>query len=326
MESKENINIDYELKANLPAQQTQNAERFFREWERGPFSHLNRIKIPDSAVGSEFRFNASGHLLDDVLSAHVYCDSISGVSGRERDQDPIVADVVLSGWIEFTNGKNRTLVKSGQICIRDTRATWEFVCAPATIARVVMVPRHLVTPRIASQRVFNEAFIADIETPEVKFFLSIMGAVGNNSSDLKSSSITQEMARETCATLIASIVSRRVNSGLSEHSIAAVAAAKKVIMDNLSNYDLSPQMVAQSVGVSLRTLHRSFALNDESVMSFARRMRLQKAHEDLTKAGATASVSEISARWYFADASHFIRHFKAVYGETPAAYLRNRKA
>jgi AraC-like DNA-binding protein len=58
-------------------------------------------------------------------------------------------------------------------------------------------------------------------------------------------------------------------------------------------------------------------------MAFARRRRLQKAHGELMKLGSTASISEIAARWHFADSSHFIRHFKSFYGTTPAAYLRN---
>ncbi|MGW1542003.1 helix-turn-helix domain-containing protein [Streptomyces sp. NPDC002309] len=37
----------------------------------------------------------------------------------------------------------------------------------------------------------------------------------------------------------------------------------------------------------------------------------------------TARVTEIAARWQFADASHFIRQFKACYGATPVAYVRS---
>ncbi|QXE33546.1 helix-turn-helix transcriptional regulator [Streptomyces sp. GMY02] len=318
--------VDYELQADLPSRQTHDAERFFREWERGPFSHLKNITIPDSATSTDFRFHARGQLIEDVLSAQVYCDSISGISGSDRDQDPIVADLVLSGWIEFANGRNRTVVKPGQICVRDTRLTWDFVCAPATIAHVVMVPRHLVIPRIASQRVFDDAFMAGVEEPEVKFFQAVINTVSSSSGELRGSSVAQGMAREACAALISGIVSRRHNSELSEHSSVTVAAAKKFIVDNLGDYELSPQMIAHHVGVSPRTLHRSFAANGESVMSFTRRMRLQRAHEDLANAGTAGSISEISARWLFSDASHFIRHFKAIYGETPAAYLRNRKA
>ncbi|MDX3072798.1 helix-turn-helix transcriptional regulator [Streptomyces sp. MI02-7b] len=81
-------------------------------------------------------------------------------------------------------------------------------------------------------------------------------------------------------------------------------------------------MIAGILGVSLRTLHRSFSATDESIMTFMRRRRLQNAHDDLLRCGNPVGVSEIAARWHFSDASHFIRAFKAAYGTTPAAYLR----
>ncbi|AWW35891.1 helix-turn-helix domain-containing protein [Streptomyces cadmiisoli] len=112
-------------------------------------------------------------------------------------------------------------------------------------------------------------------------------------------------------------------NGLSGRRAAMVRAAKDAIETNLDKRDLSPAMVARLLGVSLRTLHRSFAASDDSIMSFARRRRLEEAHDDLIRSGATTGISEIAARWHFSDASHFIRHFKSVYGTTPAAYLRN---
>ncbi|WP_234389002.1 helix-turn-helix transcriptional regulator [Streptomyces sp. AS58] len=325
MNSSSESAMDYRLEMNLTARQTLDAERHFKEWDRGPFSHLKKLSIPDSALHREFRFDASGHLMFDLLSARVYCDSMTGVSGSDLDQDPIVADLVVSGWIEFVNGKERNLIKPGQICIRNTRASWEFACAPATVAQVITIPRHLVMPRVASRRVFDRAFVADASDPEVKFFLNFLRVIEESAGELRNSISAQNMARDACASLMSSIVSQRPGGGIADNSSATVAAAKKVIMDNLTSCELSPQMVARAVGVSLRTLHRAFSLTGDSVMSFTRRMRLQEAHEELGRADRSASVSEISARWHFADASHFIRHFKAAYGETPAAFLRRQK-
>ncbi|MFS8201684.1 helix-turn-helix transcriptional regulator [Streptomyces sp. CWNU-52B] len=112
----------------------------------------------------------------------------------------------------------------------------------------------------------------------------------------------------------------------SDVTSAMARAAMSVIESRLDRNDLSPAMVAQVLGVPLRTLHRSFAAADDSIMAFARRRRLQEAHDELVRSGNPAAVSEVAARWHFSDASHFIRHFKSCYGVTPAAYLRNRRA
>ncbi|MFJ3671077.1 helix-turn-helix transcriptional regulator [Streptomyces sp. NPDC090106] len=102
--------------------------------------------------------------------------------------------------------------------------------------------------------------------------------------------------------------------------------AISVIEARLLDPDLTPSLIARTLGVSLRTLHRSFSASGYSVMSFVRRRRLQKAHDDLLNSGDVGLVSEIAARWFFSDASHFIRKFKSLYGVTPAVYLRNSEA
>ncbi|MFD5065101.1 helix-turn-helix transcriptional regulator [Streptomyces sp. NPDC058394] len=99
--------------------------------------------------------------------------------------------------------------------------------------------------------------------------------------------------------------------------------AREVIERSIEDPDISPALIASTLGISVRTLHRSFSTSNESVMSLVRRRRMQKAHEDLVQSDDIAKVSEIAARWLFSDASHFIRNFKSIYGATPAAYLKS---
>lgn len=169
------------------------------------------------------------------------------------------------------------------------------------------------------------AQISDIDVPEVRFFVNFLEAIEKSSSDLERSAVARKMARDACAALFSHIISERPGSAPSDHPQAVVAAAKSVMEKHLESGDLSPPMVARSVGVSLRTLHRCFSASGDSVMAFARRRRLQKAHDELMTLGSAAGMSEIAARWHFSDASHFIRHFRSAYGATPAAYLRDQR-
>ncbi|MFJ5221046.1 helix-turn-helix domain-containing protein [Streptomyces sp. NPDC088354] len=317
--------IEYRTTVHLTARQAREAERFFLSGEHGPFSHLTDLAIPYSAALGGFHFTATGQLIGDLLSARVYCDSLTGVSGTNLDQDPIVADLVTSGWIEFRRGKERHLIGPGQICIRDTKASWEFSCAPSTTAHMVSIPRHLVIPRIGSPRILNHAYVADADTPEVRFLVNFLETMEKSNGDLEISTTAQNMAREACATLVSAIVSGHSGPGLEEYANPAMVAAKHFIEKNLGDYQLSPVVIAKSVGVSPRTLHRYFAAADDSVMDFVRRMRLQRAHDELITPGGSSKVSEIATRWHFSDSGHFIRQFKSRYGDTPAAYARKRK-
>jgi AraC-like DNA-binding protein len=314
---------DFKTSMNLTARQIGDTGHIFHEWEDGPFSHLKRLTIPHRFASRGFRFSANGHLFDSLLSVKVYCDSLTGISGTNLDQDPIVADMVTSGRISFAGKRGTHSVTAGQICIRDTKASWEFFCAPGTRVRVVTIPRHLVLLRVGSSRMLSHAYTSDVSAPEVRFLVNFLEAIERSSNDLDRSISTQNMALDACATLFSGMLSQRSKLGLQDHSNATMEAAKNVIERNLDRDDLSPAMVAQMIGVSVRTLHRSFSESNDSIMAFARRRRLQEAHDELMKPGSTANVSEIAARWQFSDVSHFIRHFKSFYGTTPAAYLRN---
>ncbi|MET8957947.1 AraC family transcriptional regulator [Streptomyces sp. NPDC004096] len=306
---------------NLTASQIQQEKNIFREWEDGPFAHLTKVSIPHLAAGNGFRFAATGQSFDELMSAKVYCDSLTGISGKQDEQDPIVVDFVSSGWLEFTGKKGTSRVEPGRLCIRDTSAPWEFSCGPEARLRVVTIPRKSLLAHLRSGRALNRPFVADVGTPEVQFLLNILEVIQQSGQDLDRSTTAQGMAADACAAILARMLSGRADD-MAAFSNVTVEAAKSFIEKNIIIADLSPSMIAQTLGVSLRTLHRSFAETDDSVMALVRRRRLQGAHDELLRTGSAISVSEIAARWHFSDASHFIRQFKSSYGASPAAYLR----
>ncbi|MFJ6843349.1 helix-turn-helix domain-containing protein [Streptomyces griseoluteus] len=314
---------DFHSAIHLPTRQTDRTEHIVRAWEGGPLAHLNRLAIPEPDARNGFRFLANGHYFENLLSISVYCDSLSGISGDDREQDPVVADLVTAGKILFTSRHASHVVTPGRICIRDTKASWEFYCEPATRVRVITLPRHLVFSGAASPGSVNGSCLADVGTPEVRFLLNFLEAIEKSSDDLHHSASAQALAAEACTALFSGMLFGRHASASQDHPDAAVTAARNFIEKNLGSAHLSPAMIAQNVGVPLRTLQRSFSDSDDTIMAFIRRRRLQNAHADLRRLGGTARISEIAARWQFADASHFIRHFKALYGSTPASYLRN---
>jgi AraC-like DNA-binding protein len=84
-------------------------------------------------------------------------------------------------------------------------------------------------------------------------------------------------------------------------------------------------MIADALGVSVRTLYRAFSRQaNSSVMGYVRERRLERARAELTSTRLT--VSEIAARWHFADSSHFVKAYKKRFGETPSAGRAPRTA
>lgn len=95
--------------------------------------------------------------------------------------------------------------------------------------------------------------------------------------------------------------------------------AEGVIVKNLSNPDLSPEIIADAVGISKRYLHELFAEVNSTVSQYVREERL-KAARDLLQMPNPGPMSDIAYRFGFSDQAQFSRLFKARFGQTPSGY------
>ena len=108
---------------------------------------------------------------------------------------------------------------------------------------------------------------------------------------------------------------------LEASSLARLARA--CIKQRFMRFGLSAAEVAIELGVSERTLHRAFASENASFFEQLNSERMAAAKRMLCDPRfSRVGVADIGSRIGFADASHFIRRFKAAHGVTPAAMRR----
>lgn len=94
----------------------------------------------------------------------------------------------------------------------------------------------------------------------------------------------------------------------------------KVINANISNPDLSVELVAQEVGISRGHLHRKLKeLTNQSPRDFIRNIRLKQAANLLEQ--GHHNIEEVMYACGFDNASSFSTKFKALYGVSPTAYM-----
>ncbi|MBQ0056214.1 MAG: helix-turn-helix domain-containing protein [Bacteroidales bacterium] len=94
----------------------------------------------------------------------------------------------------------------------------------------------------------------------------------------------------------------------------------KVVNQNLSNPDLTSEMIASEVGMSRVHLYRKLKeLTNQSARNFIRNIRLAKAAELLAQ--KKVSVAEVADKVGFGNTSNFATSFKELYGVTPTAYM-----
>ncbi|PZF83966.1 helix-turn-helix domain-containing protein [Micromonospora deserti] len=102
---------------------------------------------------------------------------------------------------------------------------------------------------------------------------------------------------------------------------ATLARIRAFIDQHLGDPALSPRAVAEAHHLSLRTLHRLFTAERETVAATIRRRRLAGCRRDLADPLMRhLPVHRIARRWGFTDPAHFSRVFRAAHGVGPQAW------
>ncbi len=95
----------------------------------------------------------------------------------------------------------------------------------------------------------------------------------------------------------------------------------KVVNQNMSNKDLSVEMLASEVGLSRSQLHRKLKeLTNQSTRDFLRNVRMKQAAQLLSEKNHV--ISEVARMVGYDNLSTFSVCFKDLYGVSPSAYRR----
>lgn len=96
-----------------------------------------------------------------------------------------------------------------------------------------------------------------------------------------------------------------------------------VINHNISNSDLSVDMIAQEVGLSRVHLHRKMKeLTNQTPHDFIRNIRMQQAAKLLDE--GSHNITEIVYKCGFSNTTSFSTMFKKMYGQTPREYMQKK--
>ncbi|WP_229716360.1 helix-turn-helix domain-containing protein [Mangrovihabitans endophyticus] len=235
-----------------------------------------------------------------------------------RDEEQVWMWIVHRGtWtLGETDAAPEIDISQGRFHIRQRAGLTRFETSQPTVAHKLMLPAASLAASLRGRTVSGATAMA-----EVRLLTAHATMIHRTLPDLGPAGV--QAARDTMLELVTSVIRRGLDGTDSPLAAPLTATAKNLVEQRLAEADLSPTMVAGELHVSLRTLQRAFADENESVATYIRNRRLDQARLELTD--PRASITELAARWHFADSSHLSRAFKRRYGQTPTAYLRQAR-
>jgi AraC-like DNA-binding protein len=93
---------------------------------------------------------------------------------------------------------------------------------------------------------------------------------------------------------------------------------EQFIRTRLDDMRLTPQIIADGCGISLRYLHQIFEGEGITVCAHIRNQRLSMSDAMLRDPGCRKSISEIAYQWGFGDQAQFSRNYRSRFGCTPS--------
>ncbi|MER5228062.1 helix-turn-helix domain-containing protein [Streptomyces flaveus] len=293
---------------------------FRREWE-GQVGETLPLPPLEPLGSGDFRVTVRASKMHDAVIADFYGESLAGGTrgaGHHLD-DRVLVHVMRRGEWRFVRPRDRgeVAVPAGQFIARHNGPPVRFEIEPRTTAKVLILPAAQLRPLIGDRPVAGPA-----DSTEVRLLMGYAKLVDETLNDLTHAGVYA--ARNSLLELVKGVLTQGFDDHEPRLAPALAQAAKDLVDSRLTDPDLSPSALARELNVSVRTLHRAFAAAEESVSAYIRRRRLEHARLELASPFGRPSISELAARWRFADSSHFIRAFKKQYGQTPSQFVRSR--
>ncbi|MFF2130250.1 helix-turn-helix domain-containing protein [Streptomyces olivochromogenes] len=302
---------------DVPLHHPRRQDLLHEQWRHrlGHIAHVGHLRLPADRTAGIHRTRVERRLVGEVAVSRQFSDPIEGTSGSgtaDGRADFVAVHVIRSGRLRIEDTGRRAELGPGTLCIRDLHASWQFAYTAPTDCRVLILPRAGLLDPLHRTRL-PSLTVAPATAPESRLLLAHLDTAWSLAEQLGPEGT--HAAGAALAMLLTGLIRTHAPTAVLPSSLRAAATA--YADSRLRDPGLTPATIAGALNVSIRTLHRAFADDGETVMAYVRRRRLEGARRELDRPGSPYTVAEVAARWQFADPSHFRRAHRGTYGQSP---------
>lgn len=293
-------------------------EERFKVWSEGFVHRRMEMDFIDRSPG-DLRFTVEFIPLGGVAAGIVRGTPSVFLRRPERDRNEALYMVInRAGRFRVVQRQQEFWLADGDAAVFDNRQSSEFHCLEEGETWSLSLPRdalrHLV--RDIEQTIERHIRADDPALRLLTGYLETLFGLGEIAEP--------ELAGVHVADLVASALgARKEAQGLIEER-SVRAARLRAVLDEITRRAgeplLDPARVAETLGVSVRYLHRLLEDSGKTFSEHVLERRLDRAHRLLRDPRlAHLKISEVALESGFSDLSHFNRSMRRRFGETPSA-------
>lgn len=240
-------------------------------------------------------------------------------------QDCYFAVLVTAGSYTLQQSGREVFLKSGEMTLYDATEPHR-ISMPQQFSKILIsIPRPLLDERIANlsqltaTRLPTETGIAAMTATMIQ-------------STVKQLETLDQLTFQSLADPVLDMLTITLaqmqgnNQPMPTHRRLTLLRVKKYIMNNLTNTELSTEIISRAVGLSPRYINNLFNEENTSLMRYLTQRRLAfSRHLLMSPIHRHMSITEILMRSGFNNTAHFSRIFRNAYGMSPRAYRLNKQ-
>jgi AraC-like DNA-binding protein len=224
-----------------------------------------------------------------------------------------------NGHGELEQGGRKATLAAGNLFLYDASQTFRFSLG-GTENHLIRIPRQLLSERLPGIADYT-AMVLDDRRPGVIPLREMLRQAASAPSILQDGGVSSRYSSALLDLLVISVELQDLKT--THEELDLYGRIMNYIHRNLTDPNLSIELIAQAHHVSIRTVTRAFARYQKTPVAEIWKERLNASREAIER-GQVRSVSQAALDFGFSDFSHFSHAFRKAFGVAPHTLLHRR--